>query len=732
MSILVFSRWILCKSLACCKFRLFVAIILSAVPIPALAVDATWLNAPASVDWNSGINWSGGSAPVNPGDTATFATSTQSSPTLSGNVTITSITFNPGASAFSIQLAGVDLTLQLQGVGIINDSRNVQTINNSGLRSSANFFGASTAANATINHSGPSSSASFAGTSSAANATINNSGSNSSANFFATSTAANATINNSGPSSSANFLGASTAANATIVNSGARSFTVFTLGASGGTAALINANPRAFITIAELNGTGTTLGSIAGNGAIFLGSKNLTVGGNQQSAIFSGVISDGESPDLPPVFTTGQPSYIGGSLTKIGSGTLTLTGTNTYTGGTIINAGTLQLGNGGTAGSITGNILNNGIFAFNRSNSMTFGGVISGPGSVQQNGIGRTVLVGNNTYTGGTSINAGTLQLGNGGTAGSITGNVLNNGILVFNRSDFVTFDGSIRGTGSLAKLGRGTLALSDSNIYRGGTAITRGTIVTRNVLALGTGPVAFDNGTMLRVQNLLNVNGSWRVFPGRATVDGGTVQTFGDFNLGGGGTLITNANFNVRGAANINSSGFVVNRAFTVNENVNLNGSNEAVVNGLLTAPGVNVNNISSLVINNPGVVAANMNVRPSALLGLFGAINGNVVNAGFFQGTGVVNGNVTNRRIVSPGTSIGSLRINGNYTQSASGTLRIEVAGASPGQYRCACGKRACEPCGNAPTYSRGRFWPPRGRSDRVPYREWRREGNVRERGE
>jgi hypothetical protein len=88
-------------------------------------------------------------------------------------------------------------------------------------------------------------------------------------------------------------------------------------------------------------------------------------------------------------------------------------------------------------------------------------------------------------------------------------------------------------------------------------------------------------------------------------------------------------------------------------------------------------------LVINNPGVVAANMNVRPSALLGLFGAINGNVVNAGFFQGTGVVNGNVTNRGIVSPGASIGSLRINGNYTQSASGTLRIEVAGASPGQY-------------------------------------------------
>jgi hypothetical protein len=53
----------------------------------------------------------------------------------------------------------------------------------------------------------------------------------------------------------------------------AGSFTAFTQGASGGNAALINANPTAFITIAELNGAGTTVGSIAGNGTIFLGSK---------------------------------------------------------------------------------------------------------------------------------------------------------------------------------------------------------------------------------------------------------------------------------------------------------------------------------------------------------------------------------------------------------------------------------------------------------------------------
>jgi autotransporter-associated beta strand protein len=372
-----------------------------------------------------------------------------------------------------------------------------------------------------------------------------------------------------------------------------------------------------------------------------------------------------------------------GQLIMEGTGTLTINSNNTYSGGTIISAGTLQLGSGGTTGSITGDVINNGALIFNRSDAVTFGEVISGIGNVQQNGTGTTVLLGENTYTGGTIINAGTLQLGNGGTAGSVVGNVIDNGILAFNRSDSFTFAGVISGSGSVQQNGTGTLVLVGNNTYGGGTTISGGTILTQNASALGTGPVAFGNGAMLEVLNLLNANGNWTVSPGTASVSGGTVQTFGDFNLAGGGTLIVNANFNVPGPANINSSGFVVNSAFTANDDINLNGSAAAVVNGLLTSPNVNVNNSSSLIVNNPGIVAANVNVGPSALLGLFGTINGTVVNAGFFQGTGVVNGNVFNSGIVSPGASIGTLTINGDYTQNASGTLRIEVAGASAGQY-------------------------------------------------
>ncbi len=376
----------------------------------------------------------------------------------------------------------------------------------------------------------------------------------------------------------------------------------------------------------DLNGFSNTIGSLAGNGIVTNSggaSATLAIGNDNTSTTFGGSLQDG-------------PGTLG--LTKIGTGTLTLTGLNTYTGGTNLNGGILAVNSDLNLGA--------GPLSFN-------GGTLEALGS------------------GGGVISSKSVSLAAGG------------GTFLADAGTTSALNGLISGPGAWTKSGPGTLILGGANTYAGGTTIAGGTLVTQTTSALGTGPAAFGNGAALQVQNLLNANGNWTVSPGTASVSGGTVQTFGDFNLAGGGTLIVNANFNVPGAANINSSGFVVNSAFTANDDIDLNGGAAAVVNGLLTSPNVNVNNSSSLVVNAPGTVAANVNVGPSALLGLFGGINGSVVNAGLFQGTGVVNGDVVNSGIVSPGASIGTLTINGNYTQNPSGTLRVEVAGASTGQY-------------------------------------------------
>ena len=121
----------------------------------------------------------------------------------------------------------------------------------------------------------------------------------------------------------------------------------------------------------------------------------------------------------------------------------------------------MQLGAGGTTGSIVGNVTDNGALAFDRSDTMTFAGVISGSGAVSQIGSGTTILTGDNTYAGGTTIAAGTLQLGNGGATGSILGNVVDNGTLAFDRSDAVTFAGAISGTGAVSQIGTGSTTLT-------------------------------------------------------------------------------------------------------------------------------------------------------------------------------------------------------------------------------------------------------------------------------
>ncbi len=217
----------------------------------------------------------------------------------------------------------------------------------------------------------------------------------------------------------------------------------------------------------DMNGYSETVGSMARTGITDIvsagGTSTLTCGGDNTSTTNSGVIKN----------TTGTLS-----LTKVGSGTLTLSGTNTYAGTTTISAGTIAVGAGGTTGAIAGNITNNSALQFNRTNSYTYSGTISGSGTVLQAGSGTTTFSGSNSYTGTTTISAGTLQLGAAGVISNSSNVVLNGGYLsTGSGAGYSETVGTLTLTAnSRIALGTGShslnFAASDGTAWTGGTLL--------------------------------------------------------------------------------------------------------------------------------------------------------------------------------------------------------------------------------------------------------------------
>ncbi|HEX2891633.1 autotransporter-associated beta strand repeat-containing protein, partial [Vineibacter terrae] len=263
-----------------------------------------------------------------------------------------------------------------------------------------------------------------------------------------------------------------------------------------------------------------------------------------------------------------------GGLTKTGSGTLVLTADNTYQGGTRLNAGTLQVATNANLGAggltFSGGTLQNtqalittrsvtldiGGGTFRTDADHTIGSVITGDGGLIKTGSGALVLIADNTYRGGTRIEDGAVQLGDGGTSGAISGDVVfgqgpGAARLVVNRSDMLTLDGSISGAGQVWQAGNGTTVLAGGNSYSGGTVITAGTLVAGSATAMGTGNVQIADGATLgyiagvTVGNVIYPTGTdfnLHVADGSATQAG---QVLGSFTKTGAGTLVLTANAN-------------------------------------------------------------------------------------------------------------------------------------------------------------------------------------------
>lgn len=304
-------------------------------------------------------------------------------------------------------------------------------------------------------------------------------------------------------------------------------------------------------------------------------------------------------------------------------------------------------------------IANNGLLVVNFDQS----DVVSGLGQLSVTGIGGVQLIGEGVFTldtdsfahhGGTTVSNGGLiltgtllgnvttegdgffQLGAGGTEGSFSGDIVNNGRFVFNRSDDYDFLGAFSGNGTLDKMGDSVLTFMGDYSFEGVTNILGGAVRIGGTIDPTTDFNLGEGGT-------LDITGKDQTIGGLAGEEGSNVE-MGENNLTVaqegdsqfGGTISGSGSFTKEGDGTLNLTG-------------NSDYSGPTSVNGGTLA--VNGSIVSDVTVNNGGTLGGN------------GTVGSTTVTAG---GT------------IAPGNSIGQLTVNGDLAFAAGSTFEVEVNAA------------------------------------------------------
>jgi fibronectin-binding autotransporter adhesin len=399
-----------------------------------------------------------------------------------------------------------------------------------------------------------------------------------------------------------------------------------------------------------------------------------------------------------------------------------------------IGAGGVTLASNGTANVVFDSSLGiqlsaNQTWTVNGTTTLEVQGAIGGSFGLTKAGTGQLNLSGNNTYTGTTTISGGTLQIGTGGSTGSVAGPIVNNGELVFNRADTVDYHTtSISGTGNLTQTGGGTLVLG-TNSYTGKTLISGATISISSDGGLGSAPVAqtpasltLDSGALETTGTfVLSANRGITLTSGGGTIltDAGTTLTYTGIIVGtgcsalykdGDGTLILGGANNyfddtkvIGGTlSDTTAGGFSANSAFRISSVANLNVSGNETIASLNDFEGGGTVTISSgktLSLNSFGAFSGNITGTGGALQLLSGAsqtLSGNVTisggttinsNATLTIGdgdrTGSISGPIANNGTLSffmPGNvTVSGITGSGDVEKFGSGMLILDVTNSN-----------------------------------------------------
>jgi autotransporter-associated beta strand protein len=476
---------------------------------------------------------------------------------------------------------------------------------------------------------------------------------------------------------------------------------------------------------------GNSVGLVSIDNTLTLLSGSITFGQGIQATLTqngalnaSGLVNSGSlTLNFGAQKTVQIPIHGSGSLTKTGAGAATLTGNNSYTGGTTLSAGVLELGNQaalGTQGAIrfTGGTLRYGqgiatdlasrISATSGSaanidtatNTVTYNGDITSANvnaGIAKFGSGALILTGNNSFTGGATVRAGMLQIGNGGATGTMAAaaSVDGGALLRFLSSNDVPYSGAISGAGTVEQAGSGLLTIDGSNgAFTGKLLLTSGATALANSTALGNGAakINFNGGILRYLSSADDFSSKIEGTGSTASIDtyGQTISHAtgltgsGGLNKLGAGTLLLQVDNSFSGPTTISAGLLRAGTALSSTNEINVNGGrfeaesyNPAAVlkvgvNGMALLTGATAS--FGTIINDGNVLFSNQTGTDVLIGTLSGTGNSTVEGSAGIRdvqgGSITINGTGIIERLAGGGVSVSDFSSVKNFT---GGTLQV-----------------------------------------------------------